>query len=151
MAREEQAIFTVLCLLSDQNGNILLEDRKDPSWPGVSLPGGHVEPGESFTQAAVREMQEETGLTMKNPVLCGVKQFQTERNARSVVFLYKANQFSGTLTSSNEGEVFWANRNQLYEYNLVADFQELLDVFEKPDLNEFFYTKENGNWLVNLI
>ena len=151
MAREEQAIFTVLCLLSDQNGNILLEDRKDPSWPGVSLPGGHVEPGESFTQAAVREMQEETGLTMKNPVLCGVKQFQTERNARYVVFLYKANQFSGTLTSSDEGEVFWANRNQLYEYNLVADFQELLDVFEKPDLNEFFYTKENGNWLVNLI
>ena len=143
MAREEQAIFTVLCLLSDQNGNILLEDRKDPSWSGVSLPGGHVEPGESFTQAAVREMQEETGLTMKNPVLCGVKQFQTERNARYVVFLYKANQFSGTLTSSDEGEVFWANRNQLYEYNLVADFQELLDVFEKPDLNEFFYTKEN--------
>jgi 8-oxo-dGTP diphosphatase len=80
-----------------------------------------------------------------------VKQFQTERNARYVVFLYKANQFSGTLTSSDEGEVFWANRNQLYEYNLVADFQELLDVFEKPDLNEFFYTKENGNWLVNLI
>lgn len=54
MAREESAIFTTLCMLSDGSGNILVEDRKDPDWPGVCFPGGHVEPGESFTEAAVR-------------------------------------------------------------------------------------------------
>ena len=28
----------------------MVEDRLDPDWPGVTFPGGHVEPGESFTQ-----------------------------------------------------------------------------------------------------
>lgn len=150
MAREESAIFTVLCLIYDKNGNILVEDRKNPDWPGVSLPGGHVEPGEPFTLAAIREVYEETGLKIENPILCGVKQFQKNENTRYVVFFYKSNQFSGSLTSSNEGEVFWVNRNQLHNYRHVPDFEEHLKVFENDDINEFFYRQENGNWSVNL-
>ena len=150
MAREEMAIFTVLCLVYDKDGNILVEDRKDPGWPGVSLPGGHVEPEESFTQAAIRETYEETGLLIENPQLCGVKQFQHKGNHRYVVFLYKANQFTGTLKSSDEGEVFWVKRTELHNYKLVDDFQELLSVFEKDNLNEFYYEQKNGNWIVKL-
>ena len=86
MARIENAIFTVLCLVYDDDGNILVEDRKDKSWPGISLPGGHVEPGESFTQAAIRETWEETGLTIQNPQLCGVKQFQ--HDAKPVMWFF---------------------------------------------------------------
>lgn len=150
MAREEQAIFTVLCMVYDENGNILVEDRKDPHWPGVSLPGGHVEPNEPFTQAAIREVQEETGLTMENPRLCGVKQFQDKGNARYVVFLYKANKFSGNLKSSDEGEVFWVKRNELTNYRLVEDFEEHLKVFENAEISEFYYEQENGNWNIKL-
>lgn len=150
MTREEQAIFTVLCMVYDNHGNILVEDRKDPDWPGVSLPGGHVEPEESFTAAAIRETLEETGLRIKNPRLCGVKQFQHKENTRYVVFLYKANQFTGTLTSSSEGEVFWVNRKELNRYHLVDDFKELLSVFENDMINEFYYEKNQGNWNVKL-
>ena len=84
MAREEQAVFTVLCMVSDGHGNILMQDRVDTDWPGMCFPGGHVEPGESFTEAAIRETREETGLTVENPQLCGVKQFQTKNDARYV-------------------------------------------------------------------
>ena len=77
MAREEKAIFTNLCMISDGKGNVLVEDRKDPSWPGICFPGGHVEPGEAFTDSVVREVFEETGLTIHDPRLCGVKQFPT--------------------------------------------------------------------------
>lgn len=47
----EQAIFTVLVMVSDGSGNLLMEDRNDPGWPGICFPGGHVEPGEAFTAA----------------------------------------------------------------------------------------------------
>lgn len=150
MAREERAIFTVLCMVYDEKGNILVEDRKNPDWPGVTLPGGHVEPTEPFTQAAIRETYEETGLLIENPCLCGVKQFQTKNNTRYVVFLYKANRFSGTVTSSDEGEVFWVKRNELQNYRLVDDFEELLSVFEQDSLNEFYYQQQNGDWIVKL-
>jgi 8-oxo-dGTP diphosphatase len=42
------------------------------NWPGVAFPGGHVEKGESFTDTVIREVQEETGLTISSPRLCGI-------------------------------------------------------------------------------
>ena len=145
MARKEQAIFTVLCMVSDGNGNILVEDRLDPDWPGICLPGGHVEPGESFTAAAIRETFEETGLVMEDPRLCGVKQFQTNDDARYVVFFFKASRYHGTLRSSSEGEVFWISRDSLTGHRLVPDLEEMLKVFESPDLNEFYYYKDGND------
>ena len=151
MAREEQAIFTTLCMLTDGNGNILVEDRKDPDWPGICFPGGHVEPGESFTEAAVREMREETGLTVLDPKLCGVKQFQTKIGARYVVFFYKATQWTGQLQSTDEGEVFWITREDLPKYKTVSDFADMVKVMENDTLNEFYYYNENGNWGLKLL
>ena len=151
MAQEESAIFTTLCMLTDGNGNILVEDRKDPDWPGICFPGGHVEPGESFTEAAVREMREETGLTVLDPRLCGVKQFQTENNARYVVFFYKATQWTGTIQSSDEGEVFWISKKELSNYRLVDDFEDMIKVMEDDTLNEFYYYKRGNDWGLKLL
>ena len=152
MARSEQAIFTNLCLVYDGNGNILVENRKDPSWPGICFPGGHVEPGESFVEAVIREVWEETGLKIENPRLCGTKQFQTGKGERYVVFIYKTNRFSGQLHSSEEGEVFWLSRSDLGKYPLVPDFENMLKVFDEDTLSEFYYsTEENGSWGLKLL
>ena len=151
MARTEQAIFTVLCMVSDGNGNILVEDRLDPSWPGICFPGGHVEPGEAFTEAAIRETYEETGLTIEDPQLCGVKQFQTDCDARYVVFFFKATHYHGQLKSSDEGEVFWIAKEELAKYRLVNDFMDMVRVFETPELNEFYYYQQNGKWGLKLL
>ena len=78
MSRAEQVILTNLCMVYDDAGNILVQDRKDPNWPGICFPGGHIEPGESFVESVIREVWEETGLTIENPVLCGTKQFPTK-------------------------------------------------------------------------
>ena len=151
MAREERAIFTNLCMICDGNGNILVEDRKDTDWPGICFPGGHVEPGESFTEAVIREVWEETGLTIEDPRLCGVKQFQTDSGARYVVFFYKATKWHGTIQSSDEGEILWINRNDLNNYRMVDDFEEMLKVFESQELNEFFYYREGSQWGLRLL
>ena len=151
MSREERAIFTVLCMVYDDRGNILVQDRNDPSWPGICFPGGHVELGESFTSAAIRETWEETGLTVKNLRLCGVKQFQNRDGARYVVFLYKTNCFTGNLQSSSEGEVFWIPRSDLAKYPLVEDFMDMVKVMETDTLNEFYYYKEDDQWGLKLL
>ena len=151
MSRSEQAIFTNLCMVYDHDGNILVQDRKDPSWPGLCFPGGHVELGESFVESVIREVWEETGLAIENPKLCGTKQFQTRKGERYVVFFYKTDRFSGNLKSSDEGEVFWIPRTDLHKYTLCDDFPDMVRVFEEDDLSEFYYYTENGDWKLKLL
>ena len=99
MKRTENAELTVLCLVY-RDDEILLQNRIKKDWQGYTLPGGHVEQGESITEAVKREMKEETGLDIYEPKLCGVKQFPID-DGRYIVFLYKTDKFSGELISSD--------------------------------------------------
>lgn len=148
MGRTEKVELTVLCLLADK-GRLLLQNRIKEDWKGYTLPGGHVEPGESFVDAVVREMKEETGLTVFDPRLVGVKQFPIE-NGRYVVLLFKAENYEGELVSSEEGTMEWIPYERLSEVGTVADFEELLRVMNSPELSEFQYIVENGNWRVSV-
>lgn len=149
MARMEQAIFCNMCMIRDGE-KVLVLDQKKPDWPGITFPGGHVEKEESFVDAIIREVYEETGLTISSPLLCGTKQFQTDEGARYVVFFYEASQFSGQLKSSSEGEVFWIDRKDLANYPLATDMLAMVEVMESPQLSEFYYYKEDGNWKFRL-
>ena len=111
MERTERVELTVLCLVHSEDA-YLLQDRVKEDWKGYTLPGGHIENGESIVHAVVREMKEETGLTILNPKLCGVKQFPIE-DGRYIVFLFKADKYKGKLTSSSEGNMHWVRREEL--------------------------------------
>lgn len=149
MPRSEQAVFVNMCMIT-QGEKVLVLDRKNPDWPGVTFPGGHVEPNESFVASVIREVWEETGLAVENPVLCGTKQFPTDEGARYVVLFYKADRFTGELKSSSEGEVFWIDREDLPQYPLAPDMMAMVQVMESEDLSEFYYTKEDGKWKYQL-
>lgn len=150
MEKIEQAVFMNMCMIYDEDGNILVQDRLKKDWPGVTFPGGHVEYAESFVQSVIREVKEETGLDIENPILCGAKQFQGIDGARYVIMFYKTNKFSGELQSSHEGKVFWIPREKLGEYQLAEDMEEMVKVFETDTLSEFYYHKENGKWEFDL-
>ena len=136
MARRENVVLTNMCMIYDGQGNILVQDRLDPDWPGVTFPGGHVEPGESFIKAVIREVWEETGLTIAAPKLCGLKQFPEDDGTRYIVMLYKTDKFSGELRSSEEGKVFWIKRSDLEQYQLPVSFDQLIRVFEDDSIGE---------------
>lgn len=148
MNRCEFVELTVLCMVYDDH-KILLQNRVKNDWKGYTFPGGHVEKGESFVEATIREIKEETGLTVKNLQLCGIKQFPIN-HGRYIVLLYKTNQYEGHLISSQEGEMKWIDRKSLENIELVEDFMELLQVFDQDDLSEFQYKIENNQWNVYL-
>lgn len=104
---------------------------------------------ESVVDAVIREMREETRLTVLCPRLCGVKQFPVE-NGRYLVLLFETEHFTGELCSSNEGQMEWISREKLSRYPTVEDLETLLDVMLRPDLTEFQYVPEGDNWLVQL-
>ena len=151
MAGSERVVLTNMCMVYDDQGNILVQDRLDPDWPGVTFPGGHVESGESFVASVIREVWEETGLTIVKPQLCGVKQFQRTDGVRYIVLFFKTSCFSGELTSSEEGEVFWIKRSELGNYQLADDFEDMLKVFESDDISDFYFEKVNGAWQYSLL
>lgn len=146
MADSEAAVFTNMCMIRDKNGRILVQNRQSKDWPGLTFPGGKINKKESFVASVIREVQEETGLTIKNPVLCGIKQFQDHQDRRYVVLFYKTSDFEGVLQSSEEGEVFWIERDDLKHYQLAEDFEGMLKVFEEETLSEFYYHQEDEQW-----
>ena len=150
MQRTENVELTVLCLIH-QNDKYLLQNRLKEDWKGLTLPGGHIEKNESIIDAVIREMKEETGLDIKAPKLCGLKQWQNADGSRYLVLFYKTNQFSGTIQSSDEGEVFWIKRKELNSYKLSQDFEDMIKIFEDDSLSEFYYYKENDKWEYKLL
>lgn len=145
MARMEEVELTNMCMVCDGKGNVLVQNKKgDRTWHGWNFPGGHVEQGEFVTPSVIREVREETGLTIENPKLCGIKEFQKEQDGkRFIVFLYVASRFSGELRSSAEGDVFWYPLSELKRSKKLADgFSEMLPVFTSDEISEVFYTND---------
>ena len=131
--------LTNMVMIENTENNTVLVQKRVKYWTGVTFPGGHVEKGESFTDSAVREVKEETGLDIKNPKLCGTVHWcHKDTDDRYIVLLYKTTEFSGELLDkTDEGEVFWINKEDFRNYQLSPNFSTYLKVF-LSDANEAF-------------
>lgn len=145
-------LTNMVMIENPENGQVLVQKRVK-YWTGVTFPGGHIEKGESFTQSAVREVKEETGLDIKNPKLCGTVHWcHKDTDERYIVLLYKATEFSGELVDkTDEGEVFWINKEDFNNYQLSPNFDTYLKVFLSDD-NEAFglYNKDGDDEMIIL-
>lgn len=147
MSKYEKIEFTNMCMIYDHDGNVVVQDKINKSWGGITFPGGHVEKQEPFVDSVIREVKEETGLVIKHPKLCGIKWWEVKRNKRYVVLLFKTDEYSGTLKSSDEGKIFWTKLETLKTMKLAESFDKMLDVFCDDIIQEHIQLKDNDKWI----
>ena len=146
MPRTERVELTNMCMIYD-GSRVLALEKTDDDYRGITFPGGHVEKGESFTDAVIREAYEETGLKISAPVLCGIKDWCNADGSRYMVLLYKTDRFEGQLRASDEGRVFWLELDDMRKANLADGMEKTLDVFLNERLSECYFHQENGEWI----
>ena len=106
--------------------------------------------GEAFTDAVIREVFEETGLKISSPQLCGIKDWMEEDGTRYMVLFYKSDKFEGKVTSSEEGEVYWTTLEEMKKKKLANGMDKMLEVFLDETISEYFFYKEDGDWVEEL-
>lgn len=147
MGRPHPIELTNMCMLQREDGRVLVQNRRDPDWGGLTFPGGHVEPGESLVDSVIREMREETGLTIRNPRLIGTKSWiQQDGSGRYLVLLYVANEYEGELHSSEEGDVSWMTLEEMRAGQMVEGMDLYFRVFLDRDVCEIWYEQDGDGW-----
>lgn len=107
---------TTLCYIEKDNKYLVMkrgkraEDENSGKYIGV---GGHIEDGETPEECIIREVFEETGLTLKSFKLRGLLTFTFEHKDE-IAFLYTADDYDGELkVDCNEGELSWVDKTEL--------------------------------------
>lgn len=113
--------LTTLCYIEKENSYLMLhrikkaEDCNKGKWIGV---GGKLEENESPEECLVREVKEETGLTLLDYSLRGIITFVSDEWETEYMFLYTADHFEGELIECNEGELAWIDKNKVMDLRL---------------------------------
>ena len=103
---EPTEVATLLYLFDGDK--VLLIDKKTGLGKGmVNAPGGHVEEGETAREAAMREITEETGLTVPSVEYKGKLEFQFVDGLRMRGYIFFAYEHSGELIETEEADPFW--------------------------------------------
>ncbi len=131
-----------------KNDSVLLVKHNIPSKPWA-LPGGYLEQDESLANCVVREVQEETGLSIIPVGILALRQLVKEdRNEFYIIFLAECEANSVVINPNNDEilDARFVNLNELEAYN-VTDFVKRI-IFgyqrEKPELlKEFMIANYN--------
>ncbi len=113
--------LTTLCYIEREDSYLMLHrvkkknDMNQDKWLGV---GGHIEEGESPEECLLREVKEETGLSLHSYHLRGVVTFVSDCYPDEYMFLYTAAGYDGTLSDCPEGRLEWVEKSRIGELSL---------------------------------
>lgn len=117
----EKSRLTTLCYIEKDDRYLMLhrirkeKDVNKDKWIGV---GGHFEEGESPEECLIREVKEETGLTITAYRFRGLITFTAAGYPTEYMCLYTADQFFGEETSCDEGVLEWVEKSKIKDLNL---------------------------------
>lgn len=138
-----------MCMIQDHKGNVLALDKVNDSYTGTTFPGGHVEANEIFQKSMIREVWEETGLTVEAPKLGGLYHWH-KSGVHYVITLYKADKFTGELKSSEEGRVYWIPLEELKTKELATGMEHVLWILESEKVDECYMHLEADGYVGDL-
>lgn len=132
--------MTNMCMIYDKATNKVLVQDRIKSWKGISFPGGHVEDGESIVDSTIREVKEETGLSVSDLELCGIMYWYNDATGdKYLVFSYRTDVFHGQLLEqTEEGRLFWVDKQELPTLPLADGLKERLPMFFDKKYSEGF-------------
>lgn len=113
--------LTTLCYIRNEDSYLLLHRTKKENdinkdkWIGV---GGHFEEGESPEECLLREVREETGLTLTSYKFHGIVTFVSDSDPAEYMCLYSADAFTGDIIECNEGKLEWIKKSDYLKLNL---------------------------------
>jgi 8-oxo-dGTP diphosphatase len=125
---------TTLCYLERDGKYLMLHrvkkenDMNRDKWLGI---GGKFEPGESPEDCALREIREETGLTVTEWEYRGIVTFVSEEFGTEWMHLFWSDSFTGTLTDCDEGELAWIGKRELLTKELWQGDRIFLELLEQ--------------------
>lgn len=126
---------TVLCYLERDDCFLMLHRNKKEhdlnggKYIGV---GGKLEAGESPEDALMREVKEETGLTLTRFRRRGLVTF-VQGDLTEHMFLFTADGFTGTLSPCDEGELHWIPKDQVLSLPLWEGDREFLPLLTRDE------------------
>lgn len=109
---------TTLCYLEKDGCYLMLhrvkkkQDANHDKWIGV---GGKFEPGEDALACVLREVREETGLTMHKPLYRGIVDFYCDLWPAERMHLFTCTDFSGVMTDCDEGCLEWVEKSAVQD------------------------------------
>lgn len=110
--------LTTLCYIERDNQYLMMHrvkkenDVNKDKWVGI---GGHFEENESPEECLLREVTEETGLTLTSYSLRGIITFISDKWPTEYMFLYTADGFLGEAGPCNEGNLEWVDKASVYQ------------------------------------
>lgn len=122
-----------------------LNDFNEGKWLGV---GGHLELGETPHEAALREIKEETGISLDKIIFQGIVTFVYPNQETDYIFVYRANSEITETIITPEGVLEWIPVDKIMELNLwEGDLLFLPYVLDQSDevFSVKFVYNENGN------
>lgn len=134
--------LTTICYIEKDEKYLMLHrtkkenDQSHDKWLGV---GGKFEENESPDECVVREVKEETGLTLLSYKLRGVMTFVSDIWETEYMFIYTADRFEGELTECSEGELLWVEKSKVPDLNLWEG--DILFLKKLMENSEFFTIK----------